>query len=357
MAGTPVLTEGGYKPIEEVKLGDVVVSRDEATGQTTSKPAVQLFRNHDKQILDVVLDSGSSTEVIGATPEHPFYVEGRGWVVAGDLKPGDQIMSRASGEGHGGALLVKAVNARPETEDTYNFEVADTHAYFVGKLQAWVHNACKGTDLLKNGGKQLDDSTIVGAYGNKFVKQADGSYVKVGTASETEISQAGVTVRPDLGATNKVLSQSQVDDIISTPKGQRSEPSTYMSQAEIDAHLAQFDDGAVRFASADDVAKYGTAGPPNGGIVMPKSEFDNLVREAGGDMRVVEQKLGLDSASLTNGNTVALEIKPQDMNNLRVPSGNEGGANSQWVPGGYTSGGVPEAVMDFSGVPYTPIEF
>ena len=29
-----------------------------------------------------------------------------------------------------------------------------------------------------------------------------------------------------------------------------------------------------------------------------------------------------------------------------MPSGNEGGANDFWVPGGKTSGGVPEAVID-----------
>ncbi|RRH71063.1 hypothetical protein [Falsigemmobacter faecalis] len=153
------------------------------------------------------------------------------------------------------------------------------------------------------------------------------------------------------------LSQSKIDEILRTRKGQRPDPSAYMSKAEIDAHLSKFDGGAVRVTSADDVAKYGTAGPPSGGFVMPKSEFDYLVREAGGNMRVVERRLGLDSGSLSSGKTVALEIKPQDMRNLRVPSGNEGGANGQWVPGGYTSGGVPEAVMDFSGVPYTPIKF
>lgn len=32
--------------------------------------------------------------------------------------------------------------------------------------------------------------------------------------------------------------------------------------------------------------------------------------------------------------------------NLRLPSGNETGANSLWIPGGYTSGNVPEAVTD-----------
>ena len=32
--------------------------------------------------------------------------------------------------------------------------------------------------------------------------------------------------------------------------------------------------------------------------------------------------------------------------NLCMPSGNKAGANSLWVSGGYTLGGVPEAIMD-----------
>ena len=32
--------------------------------------------------------------------------------------------------------------------------------------------------------------------------------------------------------------------------------------------------------------------------------------------------------------------------NIRIPSGNETGANKLWVPGGYTSGGVPEAITN-----------
>lgn len=31
---------------------------------------------------------------------------------------------------------------------------------------------------------------------------------------------------------------------------------------------------------------------------------------------------------------------------LRMPSGNEIGANLQWKPGGYTSGGIPEATIN-----------
>ncbi|RNM05341.1 hypothetical protein [Dickeya undicola] len=123
-----------------------------------------------------------------------------------------------------------------------------------------------------------------------------------------------------------------------------------MSKAEIDAHLAKFDDGAVRFASMDDVKKYGTLGPDNG-FVMPKSEFDKLIKESSGNLRVVEQKLGLESGYLGNSSTGVFYIQKQDLKNLKIPSGNEPGANQFWLPGGKTSGGISEAVMDFSHKP------
>lgn len=41
-----------------------------------------------------------------------------------------------------------------------------------------------------------------------------------------------------------------------------------------------------------------------------------------------------------------IDISDLDGLNLRMPSGNEVGANSHWIPGGYTDGGVPEAVTD-----------
>lgn len=196
----------------------------------------------------------------------------------------------------------------------------------------------------------------LGVVGGQAVYRFTVNGAKVSAADRTALAVLDQTSASGINGGVK-LSQNKINEILSTAKGQRPDPSAYLSQAEIDAHLSKFSGGAVRFASADDVVKYGTAGPPNGGFVMPKSEFDSLIRQAGGDMRVVERKLGLDSGTLTSGKTVALEIKPQDMKNLRVPSGNEGGANSHWIPGGYTSGGVPEAVMDFANAPFTPIPF
>lgn len=81
-------------------------------------------------------------------------------------------------------------------QDTYNFEVADTHTYFVGQLNAWVHNACDPGDLLANGGQYLGDdgTTIIGVYGNKFTRLPDGTFEKVGPATAEEIATAKVVV-------------------------------------------------------------------------------------------------------------------------------------------------------------------
>ncbi len=137
--------------------------------------------------------------------------------------------------------------------------------------------------------------------------------------------------------------------IISIPKGQKPDPSTYLSENYIDTHLADFrDSGVVRFTSESSLKSYGTAGP-DGGFVFPRNKFDSLMNQTNGNLSIVEQRLGLPNGYLSSGDTVAVYIKPTDVRGLRIPSGNEGGAlPTAWIPGGYTKGGMPEAVMDFS---------
>lgn len=63
-------------------------------------------------------------------------------------------------------------------------------------------------------------------------------------------------------------------------------------------------------------------------------------------MRQLEQKLGLDVNYLDGSDVMILYIDNPGTYNLRMPSGNEPGANEFWTPGGKTSGGVNEAVME-----------
>ena len=138
--------------------------------------------------------------------------------------------------------------------------------------------------------------------------------------------------------------------IISLPKGQKPDPSTYMSVEEIITHLSLFDDGVVKIQSRESFEKaiqlYGSniGDPVTGTFVIPKSIVNKAVEASDGNPRILENLLGLDPGYLGE-NPIIIDIK--NPKNIRVPSGNEAGAwPKYWIPGGYTSGGIPEAVID-----------
>jgi hypothetical protein len=155
------------------------------------------------------------------------------------------------------------------------------------------------------------------------------------------------------------LPEGKVREILDAPKPTRPAPSTYLSPEQIAAHLKPFEEtGAIKFTPKKTLDDYGTLGPPDGGFVVSRREFEQLIEETGGDLAKVEDKLQLRPGELTDGNTVIAYIEPKDLQNLRVPSGNERGAwDGLWVPGGFTGKGVPEAVVDLpASTPYTPVK-
>lgn len=78
---------------------------------------------------------------------------------------------------------------------------------------------------------------------------------------------------------------------------------------------------------------------------MPKSVADDVIKKANGDVRKLEELLGLNPGDLGD-NPIRLDVP--DTKNIRVPSGNEDGAwDGYWTPGWYTKpGGVIKAVID-----------
>lgn len=137
VAGTPVtMADGSSKPIEQVKEGEEVLSRDEATGKTSTKRVEKTFRRTADETLVLHFENGS---IVEATTEHPFYVEGKGFVAAKALSVGTCIVTRA-----GPPAKLARVIRRHQTVTVYNFEVADFHTYFVGTAGGGclVHNVC-----------------------------------------------------------------------------------------------------------------------------------------------------------------------------------------------------------------------
>jgi hypothetical protein len=79
---------------------------------------------------------------------------------------------------------------------------------------------------------------------------------------------------------------------------------------------------------------------------MPSAEADALLSSANGSSAALEQSLGLPQGFLDSNELVRIDISNPREFNLRIPSGNEAGANGLWIPGGRLPNGNSEAVID-----------
>ena len=124
------------KPIEEIEVGDKVLAYDEETGEQGYKEVVRLFRDETQEWHHVFVNG----EEIVCTAEHPFYVEGKGFVPARELKERDNLLLSDGSKVEIDSLKTEHVEI-PET--TYNFEVKDFHTYYVSHSNVLVHNVCE----------------------------------------------------------------------------------------------------------------------------------------------------------------------------------------------------------------------
>ncbi|MFO0425131.1 MAG: RHS repeat-associated core domain-containing protein, partial [Planctomyces sp.] len=177
-AGTPVLTPHGPVPIEDLRAGDVVLSRDEHNVEADIGLQVieETFRRTGA-IRRIRIGDGDFL----MTPEHPLYVNGKGWTPAAHVEPGDllaviqaptisatkrrQVMTAghsfertllsefqgelldeevAAGHWRGDWQEVRSNQPTGDFTTVYNFRVANWHTYFIGhpSLSLWVHNSC-----------------------------------------------------------------------------------------------------------------------------------------------------------------------------------------------------------------------
>jgi Pretoxin HINT domain len=187
-------------PIEQIKVGDWVLSKHESgEGERAYKRVTRTFVHEDKQVIHVGYGGlqADGTKFWGGlvvTPEHPIWVQKKGWKQAVDVKdkwpavklellsddnpnvasnvrlfvtdkphiawlPGSSLGSAL--ESFGGLLdltthtfstegvllgfesVRKTKRVKPEhlfRTTVYNIEVEDFHTYYVGKAGVWVHN-------------------------------------------------------------------------------------------------------------------------------------------------------------------------------------------------------------------------
>jgi len=138
VAGTLIHTQDGMTAIEEIEVGDLVAARDQndEDGEIEWKEVVDFFVNEKKPIVEVSFTDDATREFkFGSTHDHPFWVEGKGWVEVQDLDIGDEVVDR-----EGENFKVSEIVETGRFETTYNFTVDGFHTYFVGTEGVWVHN-------------------------------------------------------------------------------------------------------------------------------------------------------------------------------------------------------------------------
>lgn len=75
VAGTLVHTKEGLKTIEEIKMGDYVLSKPESgTGELAYKRVIKTFVHEKREIFGVTYEVDGKEKLLVTTAEHPFWV-------------------------------------------------------------------------------------------------------------------------------------------------------------------------------------------------------------------------------------------------------------------------------------------
>lgn len=144
VAGTEVHTETGLKKIEDIRPGDLILSRGEANGANALRKVLRTFVTHPTSLLRIhyeVQPGRATCEAVGCTEQHPFYVsEKKTFIAAADLAVGD-VLHTANGSRARVLALLKEGAPRGGAFTTFNLEVEEFRTYFVSPQAIWVHNA------------------------------------------------------------------------------------------------------------------------------------------------------------------------------------------------------------------------
>jgi hypothetical protein len=129
---TEISTDAGFKPINQIEVGDLVWSWNEDSKFAQLEKVVGTS-THIDQIVSLHVAGAE----IKTTEEHPFWVVGAGWTRARDLKSGDHLF-----ELNGETPDVESVDFSTNVTQVFNFEVESNHTYFVSTNGILVHNSC-----------------------------------------------------------------------------------------------------------------------------------------------------------------------------------------------------------------------
>ncbi|MBI1327111.1 MAG: hypothetical protein GC136_05670 [Alphaproteobacteria bacterium] len=121
-AGTMIkLADGGTKPIDQIKKGDVVLSFDlkDVTGKLVPNKVAATVSFEDQKVIRI-------NDRFTVTPSHKFPLADNSVIEAGDLKVGDTLVAE-----DGNVVTIEKIDVLADTQRVYNFEVENNHSYVV----------------------------------------------------------------------------------------------------------------------------------------------------------------------------------------------------------------------------------
>jgi hypothetical protein len=131
VAGTTVLTPKGLRPIETIVTGDLVAATDPVSGEQSIVAVIAVMTYPDRAVLRLEWVGGG----VQCTSQHPFWVDGHGWLTAGELQVGMSLHDR-----HGADRPLTVVEGPRATDTVHNLSVAGPHTYHVTDVGVLVHN-------------------------------------------------------------------------------------------------------------------------------------------------------------------------------------------------------------------------
>ena len=268
------------------------------------------------------------------------------------------------------AIMIPIGHTQSVIKGLTQFAIGEAGAYTTGQV------AYHGTKIL--GGSEEDAQTA------NFIGNLVGGYVASSAASKFSLNKVKVDVETPKFNREQILrnlEESKLaresskfkqyaakeyalaeeiryknywnEPILKIPKGSRPDPKTYVNSEYLTKHFAEFDEGATVIQTEWAYTNYseanGFVGVPDDNtlFVMPTKYADKVIKNSNGNINYIEEKLGFPKGYFKyGGGLVRIDVEDLSDLDLRLPSGNETGANSMWIPGGETSGGVPEAILN-----------
>lgn len=132
VAGTEIsLTNGDVKNIEDVQVGEEVLTFNEESKIVETGTVGELKKHTVDSVVRITLDNEN---IITATPIHPFYVIGKGWVKAVELETLDECQKL-----DGTPSLISSVEIITGEQEVFNLlSVSSNHNFYANGIL--VHN-------------------------------------------------------------------------------------------------------------------------------------------------------------------------------------------------------------------------